>query len=80
MMDWMSLRCPHTKLLYLHVQQICKHIHELRHCLMTDMTDNLMHPKGGIHNTQSRVINLTVHSEGLSLHIVSGAYLLHCLN
>ena len=27
-----------------------------------------MCPKGGIHNIQSIVINLTVHSEGLSLH------------
>ena len=45
---------------------------------MTDMTDSFMCPKGGIHNTQLIVINLTVHTEGLSLHIVSGAYLLYC--
>ena len=45
---------------------------------MTDMTDSFTCPNGGIHNTQPTVINLTVHSEDLSLHIVSRAYLLYC--
>ena len=44
---------------------------------LTGMTDSFMRPKGGIYSTQSLVLNHTVSSKDLSLHIVFGAYLLN---